>query len=197
MSEPTGAGPSQVARRVAAAFARAPRAGHLPRAQRQYAALDRALPIGHGQTNSQPSTVRAMLEALDAQPGHRVLDVGSGSAWTTVLLAHLVGPTGTVLGLERVPELVAFGRQRLAAAAVPWARIEAAEPGALGAAAAAPFDRILVSAMADRVPLELVAQLRRTHGVLVAPAEGQLWRVTGAGDRRSLGRYLFVPLVLS
>ena len=197
MSEPTGAGPSQVARRVAAAFARAPRAGHLPRAQRQYAALDRALPIGHGQTNSQPSTVRAMLEALDAQPGHRVLDVGSGSAWTTVLLAHLVGPTGTVLGLERVPELVAFGRQRLAAAAVPWARIEAAEPRALGAAAAAPFDRILVSAMADRVPLELVAQLCPEHGVLVVPAEGQLWRVTGAGDRRSLGRYLFVPLVLS
>ena len=197
MSEPTGAGPSQVAQRVAAAFARAPRAAHLPRAQRPYAALDRALPIGHGQTNSQPSTVRAMLEALDAQPGHRVLDVGSGSAWTTVLLAHLVGPTGTVLGLERVPELVAFGRKRLAAAAVPWARIEAAEPGALGAAAAAPFDRILVSAMADQVPLDLVAQLRTTHGVLVVPAEGQLWRVTGAGDRRSLGRYLFVPLVLS
>ena len=61
----------------------------------RHAGLDAPLPIGHGQTNSQPSTVRTMLELLDVQPGDRVLDVGAGSGWTTAILARLTGPTGS------------------------------------------------------------------------------------------------------
>lgn len=194
-AEPAPTDHEDAAARVAAAFARAPRSPHLPAHQRPYAGLDRALPIGHGQTNSQPSTVRAMLVALDVRPGQRVLDVGSGSAWTTVLLAHLTGPSGSVLGVERVPELVSFGRARVAAAGTPWAGIEPADRHRLGAPEAGPFDRILVSAMAPRVPEELLAQLA-PGGVLVVPADGQLWRVSADGTARSLGRYLFVPLVV-
>ena len=78
------------------------------------AGVDAPIAIGEGQTNSQPRTVFAMLELLDVQPGQRVLDVGSGSGWTTALLAHLVGPTGIVIGTELVPELVAFGGANLA-----------------------------------------------------------------------------------
>ena len=76
------------------------RADFLPPKVRPYADLDRALAIGHDATNSQPYTVRYMLEHLDAQPGHKVLDVGSGSGWTTALLAYLVGESGTVIGGE-------------------------------------------------------------------------------------------------
>ena len=74
------------------AFAAVPRADFLPPDQRAYAHQDRPLAIGFGATNSQPWTVRYMLRLLDARPGDRVLDVGSGSGWTTALLAHLTGP---------------------------------------------------------------------------------------------------------
>src|SRR5690349_9944297 len=96
---------------VAAAFRAVDRGDFLRPADRRNAAYDGPIPIGHGQTNSQPRTVRAMLMLLDVGPGHRVLDVGSGSGWTTALLAHLVGPEGSVLGLERVEDLVTFGAE--------------------------------------------------------------------------------------
>ena len=182
------------AERVDAAMREVPRASYLPLDQRGYAEADRALPIGHGQTNSQPTTVRNMLVALDTQPGQRVLDVGSGSAWTTALLAHLVGPTGEVIGVERVPELVEWGRANLAAAGMPWARIIAADPHQLGAPAYAPYDRILVSAMATHVPEALCHQLA-PDGILVVPAQGELWQVDAEGRARSLGYYAFVPLL--
>ncbi|MGV1010076.1 MAG: protein-L-isoaspartate O-methyltransferase family protein [Dermatophilaceae bacterium] len=182
------------AERVDSAMREVPRAAYLPPDQQPFADVDRALPIGYGQTNSQPTTVRNMLVALDVRPGHRVLDVGSGSGWTTALLARLVGPTGEVLGVERVPELIDWGRANLAAAGMPWARIIAADAHRLGAAAYAPYDRILVSAMASQVPQTLCRQLA-PDGILVVPASGQLWRVTPDGAAYSLGHYAFVPLL--
>jgi protein-L-isoaspartate(D-aspartate) O-methyltransferase len=181
--------------RLDAAWAACPRTVFLPRSQLRSAARDAPLPIGHGQTNSQPSTVRRMLEELDVHPGQRVLDVGSGSGWTTALLAHLVGPSGSVLGLDRVPALVASGAAALARMGMPWAAIEAAAPGVLGAPHLAPFDRILVSAMAAQIPEELVDQLTPV-GIMVVPARGALWRVTPGEQPHRLGWYRFVPLVL-
>ena len=188
------------ARRVAAAMAAQPRERFLPASERRRASYDGPLDIGHGQTNSQPRTVRAMLELLDVRPGHRVLDVGSGSGWTTALLAELVGPTGSVLGLERVPDLVAIGRANVEAARMPWAQVRAAVTGVLGAPEEAPFDRVLVSAMARRLPEELLAQLGR-DGILVVPVSGRMLRVERddeAPDGRRItehGHYRFVPLV--
>ena len=163
------------------------------------AGLDAPIAIGAGQTNSQPRTVFAMLELLDVQPGHRILDVGSGSGWTTALLAHLVGPTGTVIGTELEPELVAFGRENLAKYDFPWASIRRAEPTTLGAPEDAPFDRILVSAEASALPEPLVVQLA-VGGAMVLPVGARMTRVEKHGPSRDAvsitthGLYSFVPL---
>ena len=95
--------------RVAAAMEATPRTRHLTPAQHSHSHEDVALPLFAGQTNSQPSTVASMLILLDAPVGARVLDVGAGSGWTTAILAHLVGETGSVLGLELVPDLGSVG----------------------------------------------------------------------------------------
>ena len=182
--------------RVAQAMTATPRAQHLPPDQQPYAALDRALPIGFGQTNSQPSTVAAMLRGLDVQPGQRVLDVGAGSGWTTVLLARLVGPQGQVVGVERVPELTERAARAVTAAGMPWAHVEQADPAVVGCPAYPPFDRVLVSAAAVELPLDLLGQLT-PDGVMVVPVAGRLLRVRPGDPPRveDLGAYVFVPLV--
>lgn len=179
---------------VETAMAATPRADFLPLGQQTYADVNRALPIGHGQTNSQPTTVRDMLRALRVEPGMRVLDVGSGSGWTTALLAHLVGPAGAVTGVERVPELTVEGSLALGATGRSWARIEQARADRLGRSEGGPYDRILVSAQGIEVPAELVDQLDE-RGLMVLPVGGRLLRVDRVGGKEDLGGYVFVPLV--
>jgi protein-L-isoaspartate(D-aspartate) O-methyltransferase len=188
-------------RRVAQAFDAVPRAVFLPENERRYAAADQPLPIGDGQTNSQPAIVRRMLELLDVRPGQRVLDVGAGSGWTTALLAHLVGAGGRVYGVERLPRLVELGRRHLDADEVAALRsrmsIVAALPGVLGLPDQAPFDRVLVSAAARELPADLVAQLR-PDGVMVAPVAGRVVRVRRGNGDVEVERFdhcRFVPLV--
>jgi protein-L-isoaspartate(D-aspartate) O-methyltransferase len=182
--------------RVEAAFAAVPRQGFLPESERRHAAADGPLPIGHGQTNSQPRTVAAMLRLLDVQPGQRVLDVGTGSGWTTALLAQLTGPTGEVVGVELEPDLVAWGAANLAATGMQWAGIRQAKKGVLGDAARAPYDRILVSAEARELPRALLDQLADS-GRLVVPVNGTMTlvvRTQGYDDVSRHGNYRFVPL---
>lgn len=179
---------------VKAAVAAHPRTGFLPDAVRHRASHDGPLAIAAGQTNSQPRTVEAMLRLLDVSPGQRVLDVGTGSGWTTALLAHLVGPTGEVVGVELEPELVEFGAANLSATDQPWARIHQVPAGVLGRPDAAPYDRILVSAEATELPGELVAQLS-DDGIMVIPVAGTMLRVRNPGRVTTRhGRYRFVPL---
>lgn len=186
---------------VDAAFEAAPRAEFLPPALRAQAAYDGPLEIGHGQTSSQPRTVAAMLRLLAVRPGDRVLDVGSGSGWTTALLAHLTGPEGSVTGVEVVPDLVALGRAHLARHDLPWARIVPAADGVLGVPDSAPYDRILVSAEARVLPAALVAQLAG-GGRMVLPVRGTMLLVEQPDDGSDEeprvthhGSYRFVPLL--
>ncbi|WP_166823429.1 protein-L-isoaspartate O-methyltransferase family protein [Brevibacterium limosum] len=194
--------------RIAEAFARVPREPFLPTAERQNASANAPLSIGHGQTNSQPSTVADMLRLLDPQPGDTVLDLGSGSGWTSMLLAVLVGPTGRVLGVERHPELVESSQAAVEAVTaeitdgtpIAEAAIHEAIPGSLGLPSEGPFDRILVSAGAESLPDELVDQLA-VGGTMVIPVAGEMLRVVREGreaDELTItrhGLYRFVPLI--
>lgn len=182
---------------VRAAFEATPRTQFLPRRERRRAAYDGPLSIGYGQTNSQPRTVEQMLRLLDVRPGQRVLDVGAGSGWTTALLAHLVGPTGEVLGVELVEELAAFGADNVRRANVPWASVRGAEPGVLGLPDLAPYGRILVSAEPLTLPSALVEQLDE-RGRMVIPVAGTMLRVQRDPDGITVtqhGAYRFVPLL--
>jgi protein-L-isoaspartate(D-aspartate) O-methyltransferase len=181
---------------IAGAFSIVSRERFLPEDQRVSAGYDGPLPIGHGQTNSQPRTVEAMLRLLDPRPGQRALDVGAGSGWTTALLAELVGPSGRVTGIELVPELAAWGEANVRATAYDWASVRVADPGTLGWPADAPYDRILVSAAARELPGTLVDQLA-DHGQLVVPVNGVMTLLARDGDEvvtSEHGAYRFVPL---
>ncbi|MEO6997666.1 MAG: protein-L-isoaspartate O-methyltransferase [Terracoccus sp.] len=187
----TGAGDE-----VDAAFAAWPRAPFLPADETHRADYDGPIAIGHGQTNSQPRTVAAMLRLLEVRAGDRVLDVGAGSGWSTALLAHLTGPTGLVVGLELEPDLARWGAQNLASARMPWASISPAVPGVLGTPDLDPYDRILVSAEARELPRPLVEQLA-DDGRLVVPVAGTMTLVVRRDSALTTtrhGHYRFVPL---
>ena len=174
-----------------------PRTSYLPVEVREEADLDAPLALGHGSTCSQPTTVRRMLELLDVHEGQSVLDVGSGSGWTTAILARLVGPDGRVVGVDVVEELVRDAAGRLRRDGLEQAEVRVADQDVLGVPDAAPFDRVLVSAMARELPEELVAQLA-DGGLMVLPLDGRMVRVTVQDGRPHVeptpGGYRFVPL---
>ena len=168
----------------------------MPAVHQDKAYKDYPLPIGYGQTISQPFTVTFMLELLAPQKGDKVLDVGSGSGWTTALLAVLVGEKGKVFGVEKIPELVEFGQENLAK--YNFANAKIIQAGAeLGLPSEAPFDRILVSAAADEIPKSLVSQLK-TPGILVLPVKDTIIQIkktaTGEIFQRVFPGFAFVPL---
>lgn len=158
--------------------------------------LDVALPIGFGQTISQPYTVAFMLELLQPEKGQRVLDVGAGSGWTTALLAHIVGPRGKVIGTEIVPELAVFGQLNLRKYHFNHANIRLTDT--LGAIEEGPCDRILVSATARELSRELLDQLG-DDGILVEPVGSAIIKVykptSGRIATEQYEGFAFVPLI--
>jgi protein-L-isoaspartate(D-aspartate) O-methyltransferase len=184
--------------RVLAALGRVRRELFVPRALAKYAYEDRPLPIGAGQTISQPSIVAIMLEALDLSPDDRVLEVGTGSGYAAAVLAELASEVYTIEWHRRLAREAAA---RLAAAGYSRVRVRQGD-GTLGWPSAAPFDAILVSAGGPRVPRALLKQLA-PGGRLVIPVGPsrelqQLLRVsrdgTGAFAEQELGDVVFVPL---
>lgn len=149
--------------RVLAAIAAVPRELFVPDDLRRHAYADRALPIGCGQTISQPFMVATMLEALGLDGG-RVLDVGTGSGYQAALLAELADEVVTI---ERVPELAAQARETLARAGYGRVEVRVGD-GTLGVPERAPFDGIVVAAAAPAVPEALYDQLA-PGGRLVVP----------------------------
>ncbi|HLC89842.1 MAG TPA: protein-L-isoaspartate O-methyltransferase [Patescibacteria group bacterium] len=161
-------------------------------------AINAPLPIGHGQTISQPLTVAFMLELLKPETGQKILDIGSGSGWTTALLAEIVGPKGKVYGLERVADLKEFGEKNLAK--YNFSNVEFfCRDGTKGLTEFALFDRILVGAAAFEVPKNLKDQLN-LGGRLVIPTEEQdIKLIEKIGKDKfkevSYPGFVFVPLI--
>lgn len=179
------------------AFSRVDRKDFVPEEFREYAYGDYPLPIAKDQTISQPTTVAFMLELLQPKQGEKILDIGSGSGWTTALLAFLVGKEGRVFGVERVPELVAFGNKNIKKYDAPQATISQAEK-TLGLAKEAPFDKILVSAAAQSFPEALLSQLKE-GGMLVIPVQNAVWSCKklpqGKTEIQKFEGFAFVPLI--
>lgn len=149
--------------RVLEAMFRVPRHQFVPEAQRARAYEDHPLPIGDGQTISQPYVVALMLESLKLTATDKVLEVGTGSGYVTALLAELAA---RVFSIERHPALADKARDALAA--LGYANIEVfTGDGTLGLSAAAPFDAILVSAAAPVVPSALLTQLREGGRMII------------------------------
>ncbi|MDO8186312.1 protein-L-isoaspartate(D-aspartate) O-methyltransferase [Conexibacter sp. JD483] len=188
-------------RRVLDAIASVPRELFVPPAVREQAYDDCALPIGRGQTISQPLIVARMLALLELQPDDRVLDVGTGSGWHAALLSRLVAHVWTI---ERHPGLSRWAAANLAAAGIGGDAVTVLEgDGSRGLPQQAPFDAINVAAAAwPDLPQPLVDQLA-AGGRLVAPVGGEGQRLVllersgdGAELRRTqLEQVRFVPLV--
>lgn len=178
-------------------FAAVPRQNFLPDNVAGSAALDAPLPIGFGQTNSQPSTVARMLEWLEVEPGHKILDVGSGSGWSSALLARLAGGRGTVHAVEVIPELLAFGQANCERLDIQNVRFHHAGKH-FGWPPAAPYDRILVSAAAAEMPSELFEQLK-PGGRMVVPVQSTIYIIdkdeAGNIEQREQPGFMFVSLV--
>lgn len=150
--------------RVLDAMRKVPRHEFVPESMRDEAYGDTPLPIGYGQTISQPYIVAYMSEALELEPSHRVLEIGTGSGYQAAILGELAKE---VFSIEIVAPLAAAARQTLARLGYKNVHVRAGN-GYLGWPEEAPFDRVMVTAAPDEVPQALVDQLK-VGGLMAIP----------------------------
>jgi len=184
--------------RILQAFASVPRHVFLSEAQLDIAYEDRAVPLGEGQTVSQPSMIAIMLSELSCQPNQRALEVGAGSGYAAALLGHLVRE---VYAVEVLPALAALAHENLKRSGASNVHV-ALGNGSFGLAAHAPYDRILVSAAPSEVPGALIEQLA-PGGKIAIPVGDAHNQTLLLGEKTSTGELswrrsvpcIFVPLV--
>ena len=184
---------------VIRAMEQVPRDLFVPQDSRHMAYLDLPLSIGEEQTISQPYIVAMMTEALELSGGDRVLEIGTGSGYQTAILSALT-PRGRVVSMERVPALMQQARQRLQE--LGYRNVEVQQAGSsLGCPSKGPYDAIIVTAAAPRLPESLLSQLA-IGGRLVIPVGTlshqelvQARRTDEGLSLRVLGPCRFVPLL--
>ncbi len=182
------------------AFLNIKREDFVPDNEKEIAYLNTALPIGFNQTISQPLVVAFMLELLQPQKGEKILDIGSGSGWTTALLSYLVQPNGKVVAIDIIKELVSFGENNVRKYNFLDKKI--AEfvygDGKLGYQKYAPYDKILVSASSKEIPHKLFKQLK-IKGRLVIPINEAIVLLEKISYNKMIKTefpgFVFVPLV--
>ncbi|HSI80156.1 MAG TPA: protein-L-isoaspartate(D-aspartate) O-methyltransferase [Solirubrobacterales bacterium] len=190
--------------RVLEAMAYVPRERFVPAGERRRAYADSALPIGHGQTISQPWIVATICEALELSGSERVLEIGTGSGYSACVLSRLAAEVVTI---ERVAELARAAEGTLADLGVANVEVIVGD-GSLGAPDRPPFDAIAVHATAPSPPHTLLGQLAPGGRLVVPIAERRVDMLTlfrrppetgGAGDeeleRRAIAPCRFVPLI--
>jgi len=197
--------------RIIDAFKKIKRVDFMSEDSKDLADLNEALPIGYGQTISQPLVVAFMLEQLLPKPGDKILDIGSGSGWTTALMAEIVGDRGKVIAIEIIPELKEFGQKNTAKynfIKKGIAKFICAD-GSKGYKKEAPFDGILASASAHPVrnfvsngarelPTAWKEQLK-VKGRIVTPINNSIWKFEKKNENefeeKEFPGFAFVPLV--
>lgn len=183
--------------RVLGAMLRVPREEFAPERYREQAYEDHPLPIGEGQTISQPYIVASMLEALSLSPSDKVLEVGTGSGYVTAILAELAAE---VVSIERHASLAARARELLARMGLTNVDVIVGD-GSRGFPESAPYDAIIVSAAAPELPPELVEQLTEGGRMIIPVGSGDAQQLQliqmRDGQPRTMLRELcrFVPLV--
>lgn len=180
------------------AFKEVDRKNFMPESIKQLSEINEAMPIGQGQTISQPLTVAFMLEELQPEKGDNILDVGSGSGWTTALLSFIAGDKGRVTAVEIVPELKEFGEKNAQKFVKKGIAKFILGDGSLGCKENAPYDKILVSASADNVPSALKKQLK-VGGRMVIPVKESIFTIVKKTEKEFEEKehkgFVFVPLV--
>jgi len=185
---------------VEQALLHVPRHLFLPVDLQRAAYRDTPLPIGEGQTISAPHMVAVMAEALQLLPGHKVLEIGTGSGYNAAVMAELVGEKGQVITVERHPVLAERAGRALSESGYGNAKVVVGD-GSMGYQAEAPYDRICVTCGAPEVPGPLMEQLKE-GGFMVIPV-GRLdvqtlvrgKKVHGKLVMEDLGSVVFVPLL--
>lgn len=190
-----------VSDRVREAFLNVPRELFVPDHLREKAYVDSPLPIGSGQTISAPSMIAIMLEEMDLVPEQRVLEIGTGSGYNAALLYEMV--ECKIFTIERIPELAEFARENLKSAGYEGNVEVVVGDGTQGHSPAGPYDRIVVTAGAPRIPKPLGEQLKQ-GGMIGIPVGGNRSFqefITATKDedgelkRTSHGGCAFVPLI--
>lgn len=163
--------------------------------------INTALPIGSGQTISQPLVVAFMLELLQPLPGQKILEIGYGSGWKTCLLAYIVGQKGKIFAFEIVPELCAFGANKILKYNFLKKGIAECfcEDATNGFLEQAPYDRIIAAASAkEDIPQSWRNQLK-IGGRIVAPIRNSIWLLTKKSEseweEKEYPGFAFVPLI--
>lgn len=187
--------------KIIEAFLKIKREDFLPENLKNLAYLNEALPIGFGQTISQPLVVAFMLELLQPKEGEKILDIGSGSGWTSTLLSYLVGDKGKVFAIEIVPQLKEFGEKN----AKKYNFIEKGilkfflGDGSKGLKEEAPFDKILCSATVRKtIPKAWKDQLK-IGGKIVTPVNTSIFLFVKKSEdefeQKEFPGFVFVPLI--
>ncbi len=179
--------------RIIAAFRKVPREDFVLPQYKKQAYINQPLPISGGQTISQPLTVAAMTEALQPKEGHKILEVGTGSGYQAAILNEVVGPKGKIVTTERISELVDFAKNNFSKNKC-YKNVEIVHhDGSKGYRKEAPYDRIIVTASAPKLPPALLKQLKE-DGKIVIPIGDEIF-VIDKSSKKSIGHYIFVPLL--
>jgi len=186
-------------KKILDAFSKVKRENFIPEELKNRAYEDRALPIGKGQTISQPYTIATMLNLLDLKKDQKVLEIGSGCGYVLALMSKITGNKGKVFGVEIVKELAEKSKDNLKG----YKNIKVYNrDGRKGLEEAAPFDRIIISAACGEIPKKILSQLK-DKGIVVAPVgpqyEQSLVTIQREKDdfkiKEKLPGFVFVPFV--
>jgi protein-L-isoaspartate(D-aspartate) O-methyltransferase len=186
--------------KIIEAFRKIKREDFLPENLKNLAQLNEALPIGYGQTISQPLVVAFMLELLQPNRGEKILDVGSGSGWTSALLGEIVGPEGKVVAMEIIPELKEFGEKNVKKYNFVKEKrvIFICGDGSKGYLPEAPYNKILISASAQKLFPAWKEQLC-IGGRIVVPIGNSIYllikKSENVFEQFEYPGFVFVPLI--